>query len=71
MTTMKEIILATSNPGKIKELSTLLAPIECIPQIFYLPSYQCTMAQLPAKIKNEISHRAHALRQLHNLIQNL
>lgn len=29
---MKEIILATSNKGKIKELRSLLAPIECIPQ---------------------------------------
>ena len=39
--------------------------------IFYIPDLQCTMAQLPAKIKNNISHRAHALRQLHTLIQNL
>ncbi len=29
---MKEIILATSNPGKIKELEQLLAPTICIPQ---------------------------------------
>ena len=29
---MKKIILATSNTGKIKELQTLLAPIECISQ---------------------------------------
>lgn len=29
---MKEIILATSNPGKIKELEQLLTPIECISQ---------------------------------------
>ena len=29
---MKEIILATSNPGKIKELSSILAPIHCIAQ---------------------------------------
>lgn len=29
---MKEIILATSNPGKIKELEQLLTPAECIPQ---------------------------------------
>jgi XTP/dITP diphosphohydrolase len=29
---MKEIILATSNKGKIKELNALLAPILCIPQ---------------------------------------
>lgn len=29
---MKEIILATSNTGKIKELQALLAPIHCIPQ---------------------------------------
>lgn len=29
---MKEIILATSNKGKIKELNVLLAPIQCISQ---------------------------------------
>ncbi|KTC78422.1 RdgB/HAM1 family non-canonical purine NTP pyrophosphatase [Legionella cincinnatiensis] len=39
--------------------------------IFYLPEYQCTMAQLPAKLKNNISHRAQALKQLRNYIQNL
>lgn len=39
--------------------------------IFYIPEYQCTMAQLPAKLKNNISHRAQALRQLRNYIQNL
>lgn len=39
--------------------------------IFYIPAYQCTMAQLPAKIKNNISHRAKALLQLKKLIQNI
>ena len=29
---MKELILATSNAGKIKELNVLLSPIVCIPQ---------------------------------------
>jgi len=32
--------------------------------VFYLPAQQCTAAQLPAKIKNSISHRAKALQQL-------
>lgn len=32
--------------------------------IFYLASHHCTVAQLPAKIKNTISHRAQALNQL-------
>lgn len=32
--------------------------------IFYLPDYQCTMAQLPLAIKNSISHRALALNEL-------
>lgn len=32
---MKELILATSNPGKIKELSSILAPIVCIPQTVF------------------------------------
>lgn len=30
--------------------------------IFYLPAYDKTMAQLPANIKNEISHRAMAMK---------
>lgn len=28
--------------------------------IFYLPEHQCTMAELPAEVKNQISHRARA-----------
>lgn len=32
--------------------------------VFYLPSHQCTLAQIPAKIKNTISHRAEALKKL-------
>jgi XTP/dITP diphosphohydrolase len=28
--------------------------------IFYIPAYQCTMAELPAEVKNQISHRAKA-----------
>lgn len=32
--------------------------------VFYVPQQQCTMAQLPAKIKNTLSHRAKALQQL-------
>lgn len=32
--------------------------------IFFLPTYHCTMAELPANIKNKISHRAMALNQL-------
>lgn len=32
--------------------------------IFYLENHHCTAAQLPAKIKNMISHRAQALSQL-------
>lgn len=29
---MKELVLATSNPGKVKELQALLDPIRCLPQ---------------------------------------
>jgi XTP/dITP diphosphohydrolase len=36
--------------------------------IFYIPSEQCTAAQLPATIKNSISHRAKALKQLQQLL---
>ncbi len=32
--------------------------------IFYVPQYNCTAAQLPMKVKNKVSHRALALRQL-------
>ncbi|KGP63338.1 nucleoside-triphosphate diphosphatase [Legionella norrlandica] len=36
--------------------------------IFYVNEYQCTAAELPAKIKNRISHRAKALGQLRALL---
>lgn len=36
--------------------------------VFYLNKYQCTAAELPAKIKNRISHRAKALNQLRTLL---
>lgn len=36
--------------------------------IFYVPEYQCTLAQLAPGIKNTISHRAMALRQLMQLM---
>ncbi|MDD5583845.1 MAG: RdgB/HAM1 family non-canonical purine NTP pyrophosphatase [Candidatus Omnitrophica bacterium] len=32
--------------------------------ILYIPKYKKTVAQLPASIKNRISHRAHAFRRL-------
>jgi XTP/dITP diphosphohydrolase len=32
--------------------------------LFYVPSHQCSAAELPASVKNTISHRAKALRQL-------
>lgn len=36
--------------------------------VFYVKEYQCTAAQLPATIKNTISHRAQALNQLRTLM---
>jgi len=39
--------------------------------IFYITEHQCTAAQLPAHIKNTISHRAKALNQLRELSLNL
>lgn len=39
--------------------------------IFFLDQYQCTMAQLSDEIKNKISHRAIALAQLKQQIQDL
>ena len=42
--------------------------------IFYLPSYDCTMAQLPQEEKNRISHRARAIEAamptLHQLLES-
>lgn len=35
---------------------------------FYLPSYGCTAAELPAEEKNQISHRAEALKKLLSLL---
>jgi len=39
--------------------------------VFFVQEYECTAAQLPANIKNTISHRAKALSQLRHLIHNL
>ncbi len=36
--------------------------------IFYLPDYGCTSAELPADVKNKISHRGQALRLLMELL---
>jgi XTP/dITP diphosphohydrolase len=35
--------------------------------VFYIKEFQCTAAQLPTGIKNTVSHRAQALKQLHTL----
>ena len=32
--------------------------------LFYVREYDCTFAELPAEVKNRISHRAHALEKL-------
>jgi XTP/dITP diphosphohydrolase len=39
--------------------------------IFYVPEYGCTMAELPAAIKNRISHRARALQAARPLLAAL
>jgi len=39
--------------------------------VFYVPSHKCTAAQLPATIKNSISHRAQALKQLRQQLNQL
>ncbi|MEZ4710529.1 MAG: XTP/dITP diphosphatase [Caldilineaceae bacterium] len=38
---------------------------------FYMPTMGCTMAQLPADLKNEISHRGKAARQAEKLLRAL
>lgn len=40
----------------------------CYDPIFYLPDYDCTSAELPADVKNKISHRGQALRLLMELL---
>lgn len=39
--------------------------------IFFVDQHQCTAAQLPAAIKNTISHRAQALAQLRTLVPSI
>lgn len=39
--------------------------------IFYVAEYECTAAELPANIKNSISHRARALKQLRQMTHQL
>lgn len=39
--------------------------------IFYLPELGKTMAELPAAIKNQISHRGQAARKAHQLLERL
>jgi len=39
--------------------------------LFWLPGYNCTMAELPLDIKNQVSHRGQALRQLVDFLTTL
>ena len=39
--------------------------------LFWLPEHNCTMAELPLDIKNEISHRGQAMRQLVDFLTEL
>ena len=39
--------------------------------VFWLPQYNCTMAEVGLEIKNRISHRAQALKQLHATLADL
>ena len=39
--------------------------------LFWLPGYNCTMAELPLDTKNQISHRGQALRQLVDFLTTL
>lgn len=39
--------------------------------VFYVPQFECTAAELPSTIKNQISHRAKALEQLRTLLQQV
>ena len=37
--------------------------------VFYVPTHHCSSAELPAEVKNALSHRGQALRQLVNALQ--
>jgi len=39
--------------------------------VFFVPEYSCTMAEVPAEIKNQISHRARALQAARPLLDAL
>jgi len=39
--------------------------------VFYLPQHGCTMAELPAEVKNRISHRARAARNAKQILKRL
>ena len=39
--------------------------------LFWLPGYNCTMAELPLDTKNQVSHRGQALRQLVDFLTTL
>jgi XTP/dITP diphosphohydrolase len=39
--------------------------------LFWLPGYNCTMAELPLDTKNQVSHRGQALRQLVDFLTSL
>lgn len=39
--------------------------------VFYLPDFGCTMAELPARTKNQVSHRARAVQAALPLLQRL
>ncbi|MGC9398938.1 MAG: RdgB/HAM1 family non-canonical purine NTP pyrophosphatase [Anaerolineae bacterium] len=39
--------------------------------VFRLPSHSCTMAQLPAEVKNRVSHRARAAQALRPILENV
>ena len=39
--------------------------------VFYLPEYQATLAELPAEVKNSISHRARAAQRLRPILAGI
>lgn len=38
--------------------------------VFYVPTHDCSSAELPAAVKNSLSHRGQALRQLVSALQH-
>ena len=61
---MIKLLLATNNQGKVREYKSLLHNL-------YLPELDKTMAELPLEMKNQVSHRGWAAREVYQVLERL